>query len=248
MIPLNYERSFVITKWPDNEIRFWIESRTRIIDERNGAEEDYLQCASCKSEETFVERDLFVADNYDFLPVFGPEYSVIFRRKAWLNPNYRSCQKIDEVWHGATYRLVECESARELADAADIIRAMHEGHIIVAQTELWNKQEGLRAIIEYPVKTLNTNRARKVYQVDTGPLVYPDLTRRRDRLVDTLSLAFVAFNKRNVAEFVIEERARAHPPSRTKLWPTMVYHYARRVRLETINRLYMFGPSSTLAI
>jgi len=30
---------------------------------------DYYQCASCKSENTFAERDLFQKDNYDFLPV-----------------------------------------------------------------------------------------------------------------------------------------------------------------------------------
>ncbi len=73
MIPLDYGRSFLIGRAPANEVRFWVESRTRLIDAERGTSEDYLQVGSCKSENTFAERDLFHADNYDFLPVFGPE-------------------------------------------------------------------------------------------------------------------------------------------------------------------------------
>ena len=73
MTPLDYGRSFVIGRAPANEVRFWVESRTRWIDERAGTHEDYVQCGSCKSEDTFAEKDLFLRDNYDFLPVFGPQ-------------------------------------------------------------------------------------------------------------------------------------------------------------------------------
>ena len=34
MMPLDYGRSFLIGTWPENEVRFWVESRTRIIDEQ----------------------------------------------------------------------------------------------------------------------------------------------------------------------------------------------------------------------
>src|SRR5688572_7576436 len=87
---IEYGRSFLVCRWPHNQVRFWIESRTRFIDEDRGVVEDYYQCASCKSEDTFAKKDLFQADNYDFLPIFGPELGVIFRRRAWLNPNYKS--------------------------------------------------------------------------------------------------------------------------------------------------------------
>src|SRR5687767_13624992 len=95
---IDYGRSFIGCKWPENSVRFWVESRTRIIDERSGVEEDYVQCASCKSEDTFAKSDLMQPDNYDFMPIFGPEWGVIFRRRAWLNPNYKSVQKSAEMW------------------------------------------------------------------------------------------------------------------------------------------------------
>ena len=40
MIPLDYGRSFIIGKAPSHEVRFWVESRTRITDEKSGQYED----------------------------------------------------------------------------------------------------------------------------------------------------------------------------------------------------------------
>jgi len=235
MTPLDYGRSFLIGKGNDeidNEVRFWVESRTRIIDEQTGATEDYIQCASCKSEDTFAERDLFYEDNYDFLPIFGPEYGLVFRRKAWLNPNYRDCQKVK------TYHLVEAAPVEELCDMEAILAATYAFKPVVAQTEIANAETGLRAIIEYPVKTLNTSRERKIYQVDTGPVAWPDLSRRAERLVDTLSLAFVAFNAPHFADFVIEEPTPAKLLVESDDQTPQVYHYSRKISLSATNRLY----------
>ena len=236
MIPLDYGRSFLIGRVPGNEVRFWVESRTRIVDETTGRVEDYLQCASCKSEDTFAERNLFYEDNYDFLPIFGPEYGLIYRRNAWLNPGYRSCQRSDAMWGGQIYHLVECQSPEELTTPQEVLRATYEWAPIVAQTEIQNGTTGLRAVLEYPVKTMNTRREGNIYQIDTGPVAFPDLGGRRSRLVDTLSLAFVAFNAPHFADFVVEvpttiEAAQATPG-------TQVYHYSRRVSLPAANRLY----------
>ena len=121
MTPLDYARSFLIGKWPGNEVRFWVESRTRVIDERSGRTEDFIQCASCKSEDTFAPHDLFYEDNYDFLPIFGPEFGLIFRRKAGLNANYRSCPKTEDMWGGQVYHLVDTPSAEELTTPQDHI-------------------------------------------------------------------------------------------------------------------------------
>ena len=57
MNPLDYGRSFIIGNGPANEVRFWVESRTRLIDVRTGTYEDYLQCGSCKSENTFAGKE-----------------------------------------------------------------------------------------------------------------------------------------------------------------------------------------------
>jgi hypothetical protein len=231
MEPLDYGRSFLQGKWAENRVRFWIESRTRLIDPDRAAPIDYYQCASCKSEDTFAPKDLFLKDNYDFLPIFGPEDGVIFRRKAWLNTDYRQIRKSAEMWEGQVYKLVRPRKMRLLRSNQEIRAATDSGVPIVAQTEISDPKTRLRAILEFPVKTMNIHDKRDLYQVDSGPVAFPDLSRRHPRPAESLSLAFVAFNAPGSADFVMEEPTTI--PDATR-----VHHYSRLMSLPAGNRLY----------
>mgnify|MGYP001042007237 CR=1 FL=1 len=205
MKPLDYSRSFIIGTAPRNEVRFSVESRTRIIDEQTGLEEDYMQVGSCKGERTFADSNLFQEDNYDFMPIFGPEYSAAFRRKAYLNAEYKQCLRSNEfAWHGQNYYLTDAENVAELTSNEAILAATYACVPLVSQTEIWNEQTQLRAIIECPIKTMNTKREGNLYQVDTGPIAFPDLTTRYERHIEGVALAFVAFNAPDFADFVVE--------------------------------------------
>ncbi|NKB68897.1 MAG: hypothetical protein GKR89_17665 [Candidatus Latescibacteria bacterium] len=235
MQPLDYGHSMLIGNGPENEVRFWVESRTLIIDEESGHSEQYVQAGSCKSEHTFAEKDLFHADNYDFLPIFGPKWSIVYRRWADCRDQYKECKLSQQLWNGQQYRLVEGAGARLLEDHEAILAATHRWEPIVAQTEIWNEATRQRAIVEYPVKTLNTNRQGPVhYQVDSGPVVFPDLTRRWERVVEGMSLAFVAFNAPHFADFVLEGPTSIGPQGQD----AAVHHYSHLLTLEAKNRLY----------
>jgi hypothetical protein len=236
MVCIDYGRSFLAGKAAWNSVRFWIESRTHLIDERTGTCEDYYQCGSCKSENTFAERDLFQDDNYDFLPIFGPRWGVIFRRRAWLNPNYKSCVKAQELWEGQDLHIVERPDARSLESNAEIRQATARWDLLVARVEIRNDKTGLRAIIECPVKTMNIERDKDIYQVDTGPIVLPDLESRHEPAVDGFSLAFVVFNAPNFADFVIET------PTPIEGGKSTIYHYSRRVSTPSVNTILAHGP------
>jgi hypothetical protein len=238
MQPLDYGRSFLIGTAPENEVRFWVESRTRIVDERTGVEEEYVQAASCKSEDTFAAAHLFYDDNYDFLPIFGPQWGIVFRRRAWLNPNYKSIVPAASLWDGMKHRLVEAADCRELTTNAEVLDATRAFLPLVAQTEVRNETTALRAVIEYPVKTMNTRRRDCIYQVDTGPVAFPDLTVRRDRAVDGISLAFVAFNAPHFADFVVEEPTPIRSGGAEGEAVAAVYHYSRLLSLPARNRLF----------
>jgi len=228
MIPLDYGRSFLIGRAPSNEVRFWVESRTRIVDEKSGASEDYYQVGSCKSENTFGERNLLIKDNYDFLPIFGLEWGVVFRRKAYVFDGYRETRPAAEWWDGQDYHLVEGIAVEELPSNEAIREATYAHAPIVTQTEIVHN--GLRAIIECPVKTMNTRRGDDVYQVDTGPVAFPDLSRPYDRHIDRLTLAFVVFNASHFADFVLEVP--------TQVGDGMMYHYSEILSIAAENRVY----------
>ena len=237
MKPIDYGRSFIIGKSPANEVRFWIESRTHVIDREAGTTTEYIQAASCKSENTFAPEDLFRKDNYDFLPVFSPDYAAVFRRHGYLNSDYREICPADAYWDGQKKDLVEADST-ELAGSEEFLAATYENLPLVAQTEIWNEQSGLRAIIEYPVKTMNTIRQSLSYQVDTGPVAFPDLSRRYDPQVECISLAFVAFNATHFADFVIEVPTPVCADGTKGDELAKIYHYSQIESFEAKNRMY----------
>ena len=202
---LDYGLSFVCGTAAFNSVRFWVESRTTIFDDKTGTATEYCQCASCKSENTFGERDLFYKDNYDFLPILGDGRWLIFRRPARLSANYRQIRKVEEVWGVMNMKLREAAPVTVLDSWEKIRDATAAGLPIVTQTEIQNVESGLRAVIECPVKTMNISHDKRMYQVDTGPIAFPNLTKRFDPQIDCLSLAFIVFNAPNFADFVIEQ-------------------------------------------
>ena len=238
MTPLDYGRSFVCNTASMNSVRFWVESRTRLIDIEAGTQTDYIQCASCKSEHTFAEKDLFMEDNYDFLPILGEGEWLIFRRGVRLSERYRTVNSVDSLWGPPILKLHEVPESTRLDSWEQIRDATAAAIPIVTQTEIWSPDEKLRTIIECPTKTMNVDLDGKRYQVDTGPVAYPDLTKDYPAHIDRLHLAFVAFNAPDFADWVVEQPTRVHPDGPNT---TEVYHYAKPFSLPAKNSVIALG-------
>ena len=235
MIPLDYGRSFICHEAPENSVRFWIESRTRILDEKRGSFTDYYQCGSCKSEDTFAETNLLKEENYDFLPIFGDGQILIFRRHAFVGQRYRNITSSEDIlWGPPRLVLKQADRVKELVGYDQIHQATAAATPIVTHTDLWNSEQGLRAIIECPTKTMNINQSKRVYQVDTGPVAYPDLSRRHDPEIGALSLAFVVFNAAGFADFVVEQPT----PLEKDPENCQVFHYSQPFSKTAKNRLF----------
>ena len=231
---LDYAYSFICCPESFNSVRFWIESRTILIDEKNNKQTVIYQCASCKSENTFGKSDLFLSPNYDFMPIFGDDDLLIFRRHAHATDRYRELVKAEAVWGNPILKLRNAKGVSEISKFEEIRDATAAGIPLVAQTEIHNEETGLRAILEYPVKTMNIDRDNNIYQVDTGPLALPDLARREDSPLGAVSLAFVAFNQPHFADFVVEQLT---PIKEDDVEVTKIYHYSNPISLTARNRI-----------
>ena len=241
---LDYGRSFINTKATFNSPRFVVESRCRITDEAAGKTVEYLQCALCKSEHTFAERDLFQKDNYDFLPVFSEQEGVIFRRKVRITDPYRDVRPIDQWWGGTDLRL-RTFPGRMLKSPDEIFAAMQDGKLILGQTEIRDEETGRVTVIEYPVKTINFQRDTKQWQVDTGPVILPDLTVPPDQWSHTFKLAHIAFRTHDWADFICDQPTPVSPAQGgadenkddTDQECCLTYHYSGHVHHVTRNVL-----------
>lgn len=234
---LDYGRSYLQNTGENNSVRMLIESRTTIYDLKSGSQTDYFQCAPCKSEDTFAKENLFYKDNYDFLPIFGEDKVLVFR--SFVNhreERYRTISPMADMWGKDPQMLLPVPASIEELDTWEkIYEASISGVPIVTQTEIVNKELGLRAVIECPCKTLNLNASKKLYQTDNGPIALPDLSKRYEPQIDSLSLAFIAFNVPHFADFVV------HVPTPIESGGkeiAKVNHYSKLLTLDTTNRLF----------
>jgi hypothetical protein len=235
---LDYGRSFLCGTAAHNSVRFWVESRTTIFDDRAGTSTEYYQCASCKSEDTFAKQNLFYQDNYDFLPIVGDGRWLIFRRPARLNPAYRQIRAEPDVWGTMNQKLFEATPLTSLETWEQVRDATAAGLPIVSQTEIAHADTGLRATIECPVKTMNIGIDKRMYQVDTGPVAFPDLTKRHEPPIDCLQLAFLAFNAPDFADFVVEQPT---PVVEDAMEKCKIHHYSSPFSLPAKNALLAVG-------
>ena len=239
---LDFGRSFICNTGQYNSVRLWIESRTTIIDTRSGKSTEYLQCGSCKSEDTFGANGakyLFFEDNYDFLPVFGNDQVLVFRRHVDIRDSYRIIRPTTQMWGGdPVIRKVKAPVVTELKTWEKIRDATASGIPIVTTTEIENAETGLKAIIECPCKTMNISHVKKMYQVDNGPVALPDLSKRYEPQIDSVSLAFIAFYDLNTADFVVE----APTPVKVNGQEVVkVNHYSKLLRFPAKNKILALG-------
>lgn len=236
---LDYGGSFVINTGEYNAVRLWIESRTTITDTLSGKESIYLQCGSCKSEDTFAKENLFYPDNYDFLPIFGDDQVLVFRRHVDIRDSYRIIKPTSEMWGGnPNYHLVYPEVTTTLNTWEEMRDYTAAGIPIVTQTEIENADTGLKAVIESPCKTMNISHVKKMYQVDHGPVALPDLSKRFEPQIDCLRLAFIAFNAQDFADFVIEGPTPVKVDGKEVV---KVNHYSHLETYKSTNRVIALG-------
>ncbi len=231
---LDYGRSFICNTSPANAVRFWVESRTILYDDKAGTQLVIYQCGSCKSERTFAKDNLLAEDNYDFMPIYGGEDLLILRRHVDAREGYRQLRKVQEVWGEPNMRLHYGKQVSQLKTFEQIRDVTATDTPLVAQTEITNQETGLRCVMEYPIKTMNVSLDKSLWQVDTGPIAFPDLTQRFDPPVDSVRLAFAVFNAPDFCDFVIEQPTAVVRDEREVC---QVYHYSNPVSFPAKNRV-----------
>lgn len=201
---LDYSRSFVtfVTKGRGNNARLQVESQCAIT--AGGHSSNYLFFASCKSENTFAPKGLFHADNYDFCGIFSEEEYAIFRTKSTHHAGWKEQGRWADRFEAVHQHLVRAEG-RVLSSPEEMVRASLDNIPLVGRVEIAGTEPGTKAVLEFPIKTMNANDLEMIYQVDTGPLPFPDFTLPVQRHIERLIPAYVAYNAPDFADFVLQQ-------------------------------------------
>lgn len=202
MQPCDYSRSFVTFSVPGNNARIQVEARC-LLTQRDGRSEQFLMFASCKSEDTYVERDLFKTPNYDFSGLYGDTRFCITRIHASSEVEQLEAGLTAERFTGLRKHVAEV-AATSLETKADVVRATLDHKVIIARNEITDPATGVTQLVEYPVKTMNVNPDTGEFQTDTGPIALYDFTDAGDEIMARFRWAYCAFNDFTQAWFVIQ--------------------------------------------
>jgi len=190
----------------DNTLRILLDSRCWITDE-SGEAREYNLLSPCRTEWMYRSDVLWQQPNYEFAGIYSDtEWMAGHIRSGEGNAfagDWRVASPIAERFREFRTVIRHHGEVKELVNDEQVVEATMDFLPIVARTEVWSADEKTRAIIEYPVRTMNVQLERKRMQVDAGPLIYADLDAAEKSEIKKLHFAFVCFNVDDVAEFVL---------------------------------------------
>ena len=186
-----------------NIARIQLDAACTLVDEADGTETTYYLIAPCRSERMYLDRGLFSMPNYEFCGIWSNEEHLIIRTH-WASENdNREHGRNRERFAEVSLDIRAFEEAQALCSASQIVEATLRNLPLVARTELRDEGGELRATLEYPVKTMNVLREPPRFQVDTGPLILPDITSVATAPIARFDVAHVAYNAFDKTEFVL---------------------------------------------
>jgi hypothetical protein len=228
--------------YPLNNARIQLDCVCDVAETATGASQRFVLGVNCKTERVGVERDVWLAPNADFVPIVSQDQFLNIKTYAWIGQEstvtlFGKGTPQPDRQVGITHEAYDAlkihvrETAAEfLATPEAIIAATYAHHPLTAVTEFDSAR--YRVTLQYPVKTFNVNERDHVYQTDTGPVLWPDLSREPADLIAGMNLAFTAFNCPDWIEVLV--RVPTEAPNGVR-----VYHYSRPLRMEPVrNRLF----------
>ena len=222
---------WVSTGGPGNTVRISLDARCRWEDSATGQTEDFVLICRCQGEAMYVERDLIQDPAYNFWGVFSETQSHNIRTYADA-----AAQRDTVDDHAGRFDSVAIDIATfgnvvALTTPAEIIEATLGAEPLIARTEVESADGQRHGTMQYPVTTMNVAPKHQMWQVDTGPVLFPDLDREADQRIDKLIPGFIVYNTAAYAELALYTDAQLAGGGTTR-------HFADVRAVNVTSRLY----------
>ena len=182
-----------------------LDAACTIVDEVSGNEEQFYLIAPCRGERCYVPGPLFRMPNYEFSGIWSQEEFLLVRTQWVSERDNRTYGVNRDTWDDMHLDIRHFVEAAELPDRASIVAATFANQPLIARTELRNEATQQRAVLEYPVRTMNVLPHPPQFQVDTGPIIIPNFSSTAARQIEDFAMAYVVYQDFEQAEFIRRE-------------------------------------------
>jgi hypothetical protein len=233
--PNSYMTFFTKPHQGENIARIQIDAAATITDEQTGEETTFYLIAPCRSEYMYQPDRLFQVPNYEFCGVFTHDQIMIVRTHWTSDRDNREVAPATDRFAKIDLAIKHLPDATLLSDDKTAVEATLANRPLVARTELRDETSGRRALLEYPIKTMNVVINPPKMQVDTGPILVPDFTSTAPHPIERLDIAHIVYHLYDRAEFVLR---RPHQVGDQNGNPVHVTDYTEILVLPAKHELY----------
>jgi hypothetical protein len=218
-----------------NVARINLDARCTWVDLATGAAEDFVLICPCQGEKMYVPDGLIQDPPFNFLGVFSATQSHLIRHHADAAVQRDTVENHQGRFSQVTIALASFPKAIELTTDQQIVEATLKNRPLIARTGMVSADGKTRAVLEYPVTTMNVEPQKNLWQVDTGPVLIPDFERPTARRIERLVPGFIVYNRRDYAEWTLRVPTKLADGGQT-------FHYSDRRRGTVTHHLFAGQP------
>ena len=195
-----------------NTCRAQINASCVLTDTAGGQSHELYLGKECIGEHMYKEIGIAQVPTSEVATIFGKSESSLLKKFANHDNDVVQSGAMDvrrkgfaggyAYWTDLQFVLRSAQ-ARPLQTVEEIISATLAGEAMVGRTALIDPERGWEAALEYPINYVNVHPPAGRFQVDVGPILYPDLTSTEASVVDRVQLAYVMYNQLDEVEFAI---------------------------------------------
>jgi len=175
---------------------------------------DYFLTDTCTGEQMYADEGLIHLPANEFAMIYGPgdqEYMFI---KYYADDalNVVEAHRVGEAMTTHDGRgapivemaadMVRHDRVHELKEYGEIREAILGNRRLNARTEYLGEDGDTRVVLDYPVRICNVAHGRERWQIDTGPILLPDLSLPREPRIGRLRSGYIVFNSPDRAEII----------------------------------------------
>jgi hypothetical protein len=183
--------------------RFQVDSACTFRCSNSEKTETYYLAPAVIAGNVYAKNDLVKQPVYMFQIAASNERHVIFRTFALHSDDQNSFDNNSDLFEEVELHITKKEAA--VLKNFDDIEFHFQNHNTMTACMCYETKQNLQIEIEFPIKHINIQSEKKLFQVETGPILIPFDPPRQSEVKGHFSFntAFVHFNRSDCAEITL---------------------------------------------